>query len=433
MSGDEALLEHHTLVVRDGRILDVLPHAAAAERYVARVLVERPMHLLMPGLVNAHTRIGAIPHAAAGLHAAAGPHAATGPHASPGPGFQAETALAGIANMLKAGITCFCDIGYFPRDTAQMAAAQGMRAHIGLPVAEQPSPWARTAAEYLSLALRVRDEYKGHPSISTGFAPLRPGLIGDATFARLGTLANELDAGILVSLHESESEVEDSLQRHGVRPIARLDRLGLLTPALTAVQMACLAPADIDLAQRAGIGITLCLASNLKRGNGWPPLARLAAAQSRETPTRVEGIRISLGSDGEFCGATQDLWTEIKLLALAAPAAQTGLTACLPPWRVLAAATRGGAAVLGLEAEIGTLEAGKWADLCCIDLGGPATQPLHDPIEQLAFAGGRDMVSDVWVAGRQLLCDGQFTRLDWSNLAARLGSHRPAAQLEVDS
>ena len=89
---------------------------------------------------------------------------------------------------------------------------------------------------------------------------------------------------------------------------------------------------------------------------------------------------------------------------------------------MLAAATRGGAAVLGLDAEIGTLERGKWADLCCVDLAGPAMQPLTDPLRQLAFSGGRDMVSDVWVAGRQLVCEGRLTRLDWPALAARLAS-----------
>ena len=88
-------------------------------------------------------------------------------------------------------------------------------------------------------------------------------------------------------------------------------------------------------------------------------------------------------------------------------------------WDGLNAATRGGAAVLGLGSEVGTLEAGKWADLCCVDLSGPATQPLSDPLTQLVFGGGRDIVSDVWVAGRDLLSGGELTRLDWPDVAAR--------------
>jgi 5-methylthioadenosine/S-adenosylhomocysteine deaminase len=183
-----------------------------------------------------------------------------------------------------------------------------------------------------------------------------------------------------------------------------------LTPALMAAHAARLEDAEIDLIRRAGVGIALCLASDLARGDGLPPLEALAAT----------GVRLSLGSDGAFLGPAQDLWSEIKLLALHGRIASTRPVFREPD--VLAAATRGGAAVLGLEAEIGTLEAGKWADLCCLDLGAPATQPMLEPLSQLLLAGGRDLVSDVWVAGRQLLSEGQFTRLNWPELAARLNA-----------
>ena len=110
------------------------------------------------------------------------------------------------------------------------------------------------------------------------------------------------------------------------------------------------------------------------------------------------------------------MWGEIKLLALLT---RSDAGPALTPWDVLAMATRGAAAAIGLADEIGTLEAGKWADLCCIDFGGPATTTQPDPLEQLAFCGGRDIVTDVWVAGRQLLADSRLTRLDWPRVAAR--------------
>ncbi|HMK84458.1 MAG TPA: amidohydrolase family protein, partial [Steroidobacteraceae bacterium] len=341
--------------------------------------------------VNARTRIGsqgigAPERGAAGLQ------------------FHPDIALLSIANLLKGGVSCFGEVGYSPRDAAQVAADQGMRALIGLPVTAHPSGWAQNATEYLTRALSLRDDYRGHPTIRMGFAPLRLAALADVTLARLATLADELDAGILVSLNEMQGDIDESLARHAVRPLARLHRLGLLTPALSASHAAQLDPAEIELARRTGVGITLCLASDLARGNGLPPLGSLVAA----------GIRLGVGSDGEHCGPGQDIWTEIKLLALHSRASS--------PWSVLAAATRGGAAVLGLDAEIGTLERGKWADLCCVDLAGPAMQPLTDPLRQLAFSGGRDMVSDVWVAGRQLVCEGRLTRLDWPALAARLAS-----------
>ncbi len=402
MRGREEILEHHTLVMRDGRILDVLPDATAAERYAPRALLERPAHALIPGMVNA--RAGS-------------------------PELEPEDGLLCIAKLLKAGVTCFCRIGYDPRRAAQTAADQGMRAFIGLPVAEHPSTWARGADDYLTRALNLRDEYKGHPNITTGFAPLEPASLSDATYRRIGTLADELDAAVVMSLHASQNEIDESLAQFGLRPLARLQGLGLVTPLLTAAHMTCADAADIDIAQRGGIGVTLCLESDLARGNGTAPVAQLAQAGSRRAANLGGFCPLGVGSDGGAGGDDQDLWTEMKLLTLLSrrPGAAEP---CPCAWDALAAATRGGAAVLGLEGEIGTLEAGKWADVCCVDLSAPAAQPPDDPVRRLVFAGGRDMVSDVWIAGRQLLSKGRFTRLDWPGLAARLGIAAAADSLE---
>ena len=391
MTGEGEVLEAHTLVIRDGRILDVLPHQEADERYSARVELDRPDHLAFPGLVNARTRLAPVGSE------------------PPAQGFWADGALLCIANMLKAGITCFCEAGYFPREVAAMAVAQGLRAVVGLPVAEHPSAWAQSSGEYLTRALQLHDEYKAHPSISTRFAPLGAGSLGDDTLGRLAILAAEIDAGLLLSLHESRHAVDASLRHWGKRPLQRFQDLGLLSPAATAAHATHLDSADLDLLRRSGAAVTLCLASGLERGQGLPPVAELCAPP----------VRVSIGSEGQYGGPGQDLWSELRLMALHSPGAS--------PVSVLGAATRGGAAALGLESHIGTLEAGKWADLCCIDLSGPATQPPGDTLRQLMFAGGRDLVSDVWVAGRHLLVEGRFTRLDWPALAARLDPRQAPA------
>jgi 5-methylthioadenosine/S-adenosylhomocysteine deaminase len=322
--------------------------------------------------------------------------------------------LAAIAEMLGSGITCFADRGYFPDQLARTAIEQGLRAHIGMPVAETPSPWAKNGADYLTKNLNLRDEYKEHPLISTAFAPHAPNALSDATFARIATPADELDAGIVIDVHESAAEIAVSVARHGMRPIERLRHLGLLTPALNAVHMALATAEDIDLAQRTGVSISLCPQSSLGNGSGLPPLAAFCAA----------GIRLGVGS-GNTAHQSQDLWGEMKLLALMSCAAAGPRAA----WDALAMATRGSAAALGLEAGVGTLEPGKWADLCCVDLGGPATSPPCDPVTQLVFCGGRDMVSDVWVAGRPLLVDREMTRLDWPQVAERVNAW--AARLQT--
>ena len=399
MSVPGRVLENHTLVVRDGRIVDLLPSAAAAERYTATTVLQRPAHLLMPGMINTAT------HAATVLFRGVGAGFAALEQRFAGPEFVRDGVLTAVADMLRSGITCFADRYYFPDECARVAALQGMRAVIGTPVAETPSLWAKSSDEYFTRALRVHDEYKDHPLISTAFAPRAQAALSDATLARVAILADELDARIVVDLHESADEIAASIARHGVRPIQRLWKLGLLTPALHAVHMTLATAEDIQLARRTGVSISVCPKSTLAKGMGLPPVAAFAASD----------IRVGLCSADGALHQNQDVWGEMKLLALASSA---GVSA----WDALGMATRGGAASLGLDADVGTLESGKWADLCCVDLSGPATQPLRDPVTQLVFGGGRDLVSDVWVAGRQLLADGEMTRLDWPAAADRAKS-----------
>ena len=389
MSARNALLEDHSLVVRDGRILDILPSSVAATRYSATAVLQRNSHLLMPGLVNAQTDAASLLFRGAKQQTPAFDRAVN-------PDFARDGTLAAIAEMLKSGISCFCDRSYFPEETLRTANEQGMRVVVGMPVTETPTPWANSAAQSLTRCLGLRDKHKGDPLVSTAFAPRAPNTLSDETFARLVTLADELDAGILIDLHQSQHEIAACLETHGMRPIERLWRLGLLTPALNALHMVHLTAADLSLMQRTGISITLCPQWDLKFGGSLPQIAAIAAA----------GVRLGLGSGG--AALSQDVWGDMKLVALLTSA-----------WDGLHAATLGGAAALGLEGEVGALEAGKWADLCCVDLSGPATQPLGDPLAQLVFGGGRDIVSDVWVAGRQLLSGGELTRLDWPDVAAR--------------
>jgi 5-methylthioadenosine/S-adenosylhomocysteine deaminase len=406
MTTRDEVLQDHTLIVRDGRILDILPSSAAAERYAATVHADRPEHLLLPGLVNSSTQITP----PIGWPAEPG---------QPHDGQLHDGALLCIAEMLKAGTTCFCGTGYFPEESARMAMEQGLRALIGIPIAESSSTWASNPSEYLTRALNFRDEYRGHPTIATAFAPQAPTAISDSTFSRIATLADELDTCIFIPLHESRREIDESLARHGLRPIERMHTLGLLTPALTAAHMIQVNSADIALAQRSGIALIFCPESNLRSGVGPPPVAAWAAT----------GLRLSLGSGVDPSATGTDLWGELRLLALLSRAPDSRGVA-LSAWDALLAATRGGAAALGLDTEIGTLETGKWADLCCVDLRGPAMwraslqrvspPPVCDPLTQLVFNGTRDIVSDVWVSGRHLLNGGAFTRLDWPELATRV-------------
>src|SRR5580698_9811069 len=264
MNTRNVVLEDHSLLVRDGRILDILPRAIAAERYSATAVLTRNSHLLMPGMINAQSAAAALLTRGANGEAA---------RIEINADFARDGTLAAIAEMLKSGITCFCDRDYFPEETAKTANEQGMRAMIGMPVTDGVTPWSQDAAQSLSRALKLRDAHKGDPLISTAFAPLAANTLSDATFTRLATLADELDAGIMVDLHQSTREIDECVAAYGMRPLERLWNLGLLTPALNAAHMVELSAADMSLMQRTGISVTVCPQGDLKRSAALAPIA----------------------------------------------------------------------------------------------------------------------------------------------------------------
>ncbi|MGB5591989.1 MAG: TRZ/ATZ family hydrolase [Gammaproteobacteria bacterium] len=404
--------EHCSLVLHHGRILDLLPETEARARYDAREIIERPTHALIPGLVNSHT------HAAMSLLRGLADdlplmewlknHIWPVERQWVGPEFVADGSELAIAEMLRGGTTCFNDMYFFPDVTARTAARLGIRACVGLIVLDHPSAWAESAAEYLSKGLVLADEYKGHPLISCAFAPHAPYTVGDETLVKVRKLSDELELPIHTHLHETADEIKSSVSAFGERPLARFARLGLMTPLLQAVHMTQLYEAEIQAAARAGINVVHAPQSNMKLASGACPVESLLAA----------GINVSLGTDGAASNNDLDMLSEMHTASLLAKHVAANAQALDAP-ASLRMATLNGAEALGLGEVTGSLEAGKWADITCIDLAPLNTQPVYDPVAQIVYSANRDQVSDVWVGGRQQLSGGRLTRIDTDDLAAR--------------
>lgn len=411
------VLDDHALVVRDGRILDLLPAAEATQRYSARELVRRPQHVLLPGLVNAHTHTPMTLFRGFAddmpLETWLGQHIWPTEARWVDAGFVRDGAELAMLEMLRGGTTCFNDMYFFPDVIARAADASGLRACIGMILLESPTVWAQNADEYLRKGLAVRDQFRGHPRISMIFAPHAPYTVADSSFRQLQLLANELDTPIHMHVHETAGEIAESLQRHQLRPLQRLDGLGLLTPLLAAVHMTQLRPEDISLLQERGVSVVHCPESNLKLASGFCPVAELSAA----------GINIALGTDGAGSNNDLDMFGEMRSCALLAKGV-AGRADVVPAAAALGMATLNGAQALGLGDRIGSLLVGKEADVICVDLSAAATQPVYDPISQLVYAASRDQVSDVWVAGRQLLAHHQPLLADQPTILARAEAWR---------
>jgi len=386
------VLERHAVAVDAGRIVAVLPSEQAALRYVARDTVRLPDHALTPGLVNAHT------HAAMTLLRGVGDDLPLMrwlseriwplERALVSESFVHDGSLLAGLEQLRGGVTTCSDMYFFPEAAARGLRSAGMRVVQGIIAIEFPSAYATDAEDYLRKGLAVRDALLDDPLVSFTLAPHAPYTVADATLRRIATYAEELDLPVHIHAHETAGEVADSLREHGLRPLARLQRLGLVTERLIAVHAVHLEDAEIALLAERGASVAHCPSSNLKLASGFAPVARLLAA----------GVNVAIGTDGAASNDRLDVMEDMRLAALLAKGVSQDATA-LPAWRALEGATLSGARALGLEARIGSLEPGKEADLAAFDLGALELQPCFDPLAQLVYAAGRDAVTDVWVRG----------------------------------
>ncbi len=405
-------LPQHALIVERGRIVAALPAAEADRRYAARRRVALPRHALIPGLVNAHT------HAAMALFRGIADDVPLSvwleQHIWPregrfaAPDFVHDGAALAAAEMLKGGITCCNDMYFFPDATARAFLATGMRAMLGLPVLDFPTPYASDPDAYLQNGLAVRDEFKHEPRLAFSLSPHAPYTVGDPAWEKTITYARQLDLPIQTHLAETADEVAASRAAHGASPLARLHRLGATGPGFIAIHAVHLDAADVDLLATHGGHVVHCPASNMKLGCGIAPIARY----------RARGINVALGTDGAASNNRLDLFGEMRLAALLAKVA-TGDPSALPAADVLHAATLAGATALGLDADLGSLTPGKLADVVAVDLGALEATPCYDPVSHLVHVVGRDAVTDVWVGGEHLVVDRVLATVDEAALLAR--------------
>ena len=385
-------LEQHSLAVHDGRIIDILPQSEARARYRADSNYELPAHALIPGLVNLHT------HAAMTLMRGLSDDLplerwlndviwpTESRHVSPA--FVRDGTLLAAHEMLRGGITTCNDMYFFPDDAAQAFAETGMRAVVGLIVVNFPSAWASDTDDCLRKGLAVRDTWRGHPLISFAIAPHSPYAVPDAGLERTACLAAELDLPIHIHVHETVGEINESLAAFGVRPLARLERLGLLGPNLIAVHAVHPDETDLALLARHGCSVAHCPVSNMKLASGIAPVPAMLR----------HGINVGLGSDGAASNNRLDLFQEMRQASLLAKVSSLDASV-VPAHAALSMATLGGARALGLDAMIGSLEIGKRADLCAVAFDTPLTAPCFNPISHLIHVCDRQQVSHVWVDG----------------------------------
>jgi 5-methylthioadenosine/S-adenosylhomocysteine deaminase len=404
--------DHYAIAIHHGKIIEILPSHQAAIKYEATQKIALPNHVVLPGLINAHT------HSPMTLFRGLADDLMLmdwlNHHIWPAEGkwlseaFVRDGTELALAEMLKSGTTCFNEHYFFPQTTAECVIAAKMRARIGILVLEAAALSNHSVAETLSRGIAFSQQYQSHSHIEVSLAPHAPYSVSDAALQHIKTLAAEHQLPIHMHVHETAAEVQQGLEKYGKRPLQRLFDLGLLSSRFQAVHMTQINEEDVEILQRTGSSVVHCPKSNLKLASGFCPVQRLINAD----------ILLALGTDGAASNNDLDMFSEMRIAALLAkPVAQdaTALSAAM----TLRMATLGGAQALQMESEIGSLEIGKAADIIAVDLNHLNTQPIYNPISQLVYAAHSNQVTDVWVAGIPLLRNNKLTTLDEEAILAK--------------
>lgn len=406
------VLHHHSVVISAGLISAILPTPEAHAQYAASHTVALGDHALIPGLINLHT------HAAMNLMRGLADdlplmewlqaHIWPAENRHVSAQFVHDGTLLACAEMLRGGITCFNDMYFFPDAAAEAVLKSGMRAVIGLIALDFPTAYASDADTYLHKGLAIRDQYSAEPLLAFSLAPHAPYTVSDKTLSKVLTYAEQLDLPIHIHLHETEDEIQQSLKQYHLRPLQRLQNLGLLVPNLIAVHAVHLKQDEMATLAREGCHIAHCPTSNLKLASGIAPIHAMVE----------QGLNIGLGTDGAASNNRLDLFQEMRMAALLAKGV-SGKADSLPAFDALQMATLNGARALGLDHKLGSLESGKAADMTAIRLNNLETMPCYDVISHLVYAAGREHVTHVWVSGVPVVENSNLLTLPLQALSAQ--------------
>lgn len=406
------VLENHVVAV-SGEVITAIVKREEAENFWPEVqFIELGEHVLMPGMINTHCHSAMtlfrgfaddVP-----LHDWLYNNIWPAEQHWVGPEFVRDGTELAIAEMIRAGTTCFNDHYFFPDVAATVAVKAGMRVTVGLLVIDLPTVWAANMDEYFQRGLEVHQQFNSNPLVSTAVAPHAPYSVNDENLLKVKQLAEDLDIRIHMHLQESPWEIDDSMQRYGLRPMQRLQNLNLLSERLIAVHMTQLTEAEIDLVAARGVHVVHCPESNLKLASGFCPVDKLEKA----------GVNIAIATDGAASNNDLDLLGEARTAAFLAKGV-ANYPQALPVASAIEMITINAAQALGMEKQIGSIEVGKQADFCALDFSTLECHPVHDVLSQIIYASHRQQVSDVWIAGEQVLKQGELCKLDVADIIER--------------
>ena len=409
----DTVITDGAVAIRDGAIVEVGARARLERRFRARRSIDARGRLVLPGFVNAHT------HAPMTLLRGVKDDVdlMTWLEKYMFPlerrfvtrEFVRWGTLLACWEMIASGTTTFADGYFFEEEVARAVDEAGLRAVPGQGIFDSPTPDSKTSAEGLARAERFLSDWSGHSRITPSLCPHSCYTVEPSTFRKAMDLAERYGVPVQTHVAESPGELAMVRERCGTTSVRHLAVVGVLNERLVAAHCVSVDDEEIALLARSGVGAVHCPESNMKLASGVAPVTRMLAA----------GVRVGLGTDGAASNNDLDMIGEMGSAARLQKAATLDPTAA-PARAVLRMATQGGAEALHMGERIGSLEAGKRADLIVLDVSGPNALPLFDATSHVVYSARSDAVQTVVVDGKVLMERRRVRTLDTEKIRDRV-------------
>jgi cytosine/adenosine deaminase-related metal-dependent hydrolase len=403
MNQEKTVYQNGTVVINDNKIVAV-GDEALAEQYKAKQTLDVDGDIVMPGLINTHTHVSMTVFRSLADDVPDRLHRYIFPLEAKLVSRDMVRIGANLGNveMVKGGVTTYADMYYFEDEVAKTVDEIGMRAVLGETVIKFPVADAANADEGIKYALNFIEEYKDHPRITPAFAPHGPYTNTTETLQKIAKLSLEHDVPVMIHLAESHREQEKIAERsNGMSPVQYMHSIGALNKNLVGAHMILVDDEDIKLVKESDMGVAHNMSANIKSAKGVSPALKMYD----------QGVRIGLGTDGPMSGNTLSTIDEFNQVAKVHKLVNKD-RAAMPPIKVIDMATMGAARALHMEDKIGSLEAGKLADIIVIDTKAPNMVPVYNPYSALVYSANSANVRHTIVDGKIIMKDRDMLTVD---------------------
>src|SRR2546423_320530 len=417
MDGSRRVIENGGVAVKKGRIIAVAEASEIDRKYVAREVVNATGKVVIPGLVNGNTHVPMTLFRGIAddldLQEWLTKYIFPAEAKNVTEEFVRAGTQLGLAEMIRGGTTTYCDMYYFEDAVADETERAGVRGLLGETVIDFPVPDNKTWADAMRYTDNFVRKWKGHALVTPAIAPHAPYTVSEAHLREVKAFSDRTGAPVVTHVAETRKEVADISRDHGARPVEYLSRIGFLGPRDIFAHTVHLTEGEITLLKENGVGSVHNPQSNMKLGSGVAPVPQMLRA----------GVAVGLGTDGAASNNDLDMWAEMETAAKLHKVA-TFDPKVIPAEEALAMATIGGARALHMDADIGSLEVGKRADIVVVDLDSLHQTPRYQVYSNLVYATKASDVRTVVIEGRVLMRDRRLLTLNEELIKQKARAYR---------